>query len=382
MEALKQTRKMVVSRFDGEQKNFYLKPQNEEAEEQAVSCNIKLQGMVNEQPLQVKTDFPLTNYSVFRFTNPYLNAQNDLFKINYSDKSIGYIIPFSAIEDNNENPEEEFDVYKQAYKYYCVKSIIENHDFDFQPSGGPIHLSNLVDKDSIFVILCKSLIGDATFKIEDCLPSFALRGYYFFPGNTKPNVLSFAAERTTDVDLNNLIDTRFLANRGNASIHIQKSKIAIEQNQLLYLLYTKLLVESNNPLHRFLILYQVIELLVETKIRKGINGVCIEKDKLNNYDFFQKLFEVNNTRSAISSLFDAVVFSEKTEITNALKDFILQTNANYAKQTTGDCFYDIRNLLFHDFKRVIVKKNDGDISGLVLQCEILIHQLIISFIPY
>jgi len=378
MEPIKQTRKLIVSRFDGDQKCFYLKPQNEDIEVQAVSCNINLHGSANGTLRSVNTRLPLTDYSVFRFTNPYLNAQNDLFKIKYNEKSIGYIIPLSAIEEEAENMDDEFDELKQAYKYYCVKSILEEFDFESEPTSEPIPFSKLVNSNSIFAIIYKHQIKNSGFRIEEYLPSFALKGYYYFPTNVIPNVLSTTSELAKDADLAQLINTRFYSSRNNESVKIDCVENIIAQNPMMVLLYKKLLVESGNALHRFLILYQVIEFLVDKKIRNDLEQVLIEKDNLSNFKFVQRINELNNTRSTINKLFEQVTFNEKQEISNTLSDFIREFDTDFKSLSTGDCLYDIRNLLFHDFKSVLEKNRDGAVRSLVIQCEILIHQLLIS----
>lgn len=379
MDALNPVKKMIVSRFDEEQKRFYLKLDEEEAADiMTVSCNIKLRPTAGGEGRAVNTGFSAADYTIYKFANPYLNAQNDLFKIVYLETTIGFIIPFAAIEQDNEIPDEDFNEFRQAYKYYCVKAIIESFDFANITNGANLSFSHLVHKDCIFAIFYNRLINETRFDFENCLPSFALRGYYYFPDNVKPNVVEFTSDKGDANELNELIQTRFLENRNNDSIHIKKSKENINDYSLLKHLYTKMLVEINNPLHRFLVLYQVIEMFVDKNIRKSIDSICREKDNISNYDFFQKLNEINNTRNKINILFNFINFEEKDEITNVLRTFIQGLNPLYSKQSTGDCFYDIRNLLFHDFKRVMEKTQNSEIIGIVIQCEILIHNLTAS----
>lgn len=378
MDAMKQTRKLIVSRFDGEQGIFYLKPQNEDTEEQAVACKISLQGTANGHIRSVNINLALTDYEIVRFTNPYLDAENDLFKLKIGDKSIGYIIPYSSIEDSDGIVNEEFDEQQQAYKYYCVKAILEQTLFDKEATFDPIPFSKLVNTNSIFVIIYKRLIIGSDFKIEDYLPSFALRGYYYYPDTVRPNVSSLTTEMRIDPELSSLIDSRFLTCRNNESIKISAAENIVGQNPMMQLLYKKLLTESGNPLHRFLILYQVIEFLVDKKIRSDIDLFLQEQNALTNFKFVQRIHELNNTRSTINKIFEEVKFDEKAEITNALRDFILIFDSTFKSQATGDCIYDIRNLLFHDFKSVLEKNMDGAVTSLVIQCEIMIHQLLIS----
>lgn len=374
MQTTSNGKKMLISHFDDDNHLFYLKSQDDK-NMYTVTCNIKLQGNVNGQLRSVKTKLPDEMYSVYRFTNPYLNAENDLFKISYCEKSIGLLIPNSALDGNIQKSDEDFDEFVQAYKFYCIKFIIENYDFSNLSETEPLNFSNFLEINSIYAIICNPLINENGFNIENCLPSLAIKGYYLFPENTVPNVLSFVDVQNDDLE--SLIEVKYLKTRIDKSVHIQKSSLIIEQVPLLRLLYNKLLVENNNPLFRFLVLYQVIEFLLEAKVREGINSVCDNRDSLNNFDFLKKMNDVNNTRSIINSLFNKINFQDKVEITNAMRDFILQTSPEYEKHSTGDCLYDIRNLLFHDYKKIIEVDN-GAVIGLIIQCEILIHHLINS----
>lgn len=378
MQVERQIQKSLVSDFDLEQKMFSLKASSDSEIIYTIDCNIKLQGIVNGENKIIDFNLPSDNYSIHRFINPYLNAENDTFKINYSDKSVGYIIPSSSIQDNGEN-DEDFDVYKQAYKFYCAKLIIESYDFNLsEQEERNINFSDIIDENSIYFIIYNPLIKEDNFNLENCLPSLAIKGYYLFLENTIPNIQTIAVGHSSNEDLNTLLELHFLSYRLDESIHIQKSLVEIEKTLLLKLLYKKLLIENRNALYRFLVIYQVIEFFVENNVRKSIDQIFEEKDRLNNYDFFEKVHQANNTRSIINKLFDKINFELKADITNSLSQFIQLNIPAYSKTSTGDCLYDIRNLLFHDFKKVMESQDEASIIGLVIQCEILIHNLINS----
>ena len=369
--------KLEVDTYDSEQKVFYLKNQNSEVSEYVVNCDLQITGVVDGISRSVNKDQPPTAYSFFRFVNPYLNAQNDVFRLRLKDSSIGYVFPFSALEDIG--GEKEFDEFKQAYRYYCVKHIIEQFDFN-KSIDHAVKFSELVqNKEAIYFIVCQPLLKGKQFNIFSFLPCLALKGYYYFPNNTQPNVLTTSIDGSKDVNFEKMIGDRFiLKNRGKESLNIFDSKIKIDEEPILRLLYGRLLIESNNPLHRFLVLYQVVEFLVDKRIRMGINEICDLKDSFSNYDFFQQIYDLNNARTEINKLFNGLSFDEKEEITGILKSFITESNPTYNKHSAGDCFYDIRNLLFHDFRSVLKVNNDGLIPSLVVQCELFIHNLIIS----
>ncbi|TAK58382.1 MAG: hypothetical protein EPO24_08475 [Bacteroidetes bacterium] len=369
---------MVVSRFDETQNIFYLKSQDDDSVQYAVFCKLKLKGTVAGQQCTVDISKPSADYELHRFINPYLNAQDDLFKINYNDKNIGYIIPFTALEDNDNNFDEDFDEYKQAYKYYCVKSFLECYDFPNHLQTSEMQLNDIVETNSIYVILYKPLIDEEDFKIDNCLPSFALNGYYLFPENTKPSVLSLVHDRPTDSEFNALINTRYRTNRSGTSIRIKTYKNILQLNPLIELFYKKLLIESNEPLHRFIVLYQIIELLIDKRFRKEIEDIFREKDTLSNHKLAKKINKITNNKNIINKIFENVVFPEKEEITNVMRDFIVEFDSEFNSQSPGECLYELRNLIFHDYKSLLEKNKHGEIASLVIQCEILIHHLIMA----
>lgn len=366
---------MIVSRYDG--KYFYLTSDDGSKEEQVISCNIRLQGITKGKVCSVKTDISIDEYEVFRFVNPYLNAQNDTFKINLDDKSVGYIFPFASIEEHNDDSE-GFDEYKQAYKYYCARSILEKTISYKEQTQDQIRFSEIVKEDSIYIIIHKPQISNVDFRIEDCLPSFALKGYYYYPVQVNPNVLKLQSDMSRDGELYNLIKTRFHSFRSNGSITVKTTRNPINQNTMINLLYTKLLIESSDAVYRFFLLYQIIEILIDKQVRNDIEEVFSNRSVLTNYELVGKINDSNNTGTALNKLFAMVQFTEKDEITQALRSFILEFNPEFKSNSPGDCLYKIRNLLFHDFKSVFEKNKDGILISLVIQCEILIHQLLIS----
>lgn len=371
---------LTVSRYDSDQNLFYLKDSETNIENKTVYCSIKLKGRVNDLDRTVNTNLELSDYEVFRFINPYLNAQSDLFKLKLSsgnnDRTIGYIIPFNALDDSDNN--DDFDESKQAYKYYCIKYIIENYVFQDPNSTESLTLSELTDQNSIFIILYKPQINNPDFRLGFCLPNLALYGYYHYPNDSSPNILEYNSNQQTAADLADLIQNRFLFLRGQQSLKIKTSLTVLDNSLMGRMLYEKLLVEVSNPLHRFILLYQVIEHLVSLKIREGINTVFSIKDSLTNREVLEKIHEKSSARACINSILNNINFNEKDEIKNVLKDFISEYNSNYEKETPGDCLYDIRNLLFHDYKSILEKNADTDLTSLVIQCETLIHHIIIS----
>lgn len=373
--------KCKISNFEREQKILYLETQNEDKDTVAVSFKTKLEGTVNGEFKSVNVDLPSNNYEVCRLVNPFLNAQNDVFKVKTKEKTekvIGYIFPAAALLDDAEDTEEDFDEYKQAFKFYCIKLLIEQFTLNLNISSSqPIELSRMLPENATFIIIFKPQLADRTTSIEDFLPSLALYGYYHFPDNYKPEVMDLLSDE--DEEAKRVIEVRFHQYRNQENISIKNSQAIFKKSELIASLYKKLLVRANNPLYRFLILYQVIEYLVEDNFSIELEKIISERLNINSkFKFVEQVNALTNTRTAINKLFEKVKFAEKTEITNILKSFISEFDNEYEKQTTGDCFYDIRNLLFHDYRSVLGKDKDGTLTSLIIQCELLIHHLVIA----
>ena len=115
-------------RFDNEHNLFHLKSNQSSSDkivnEITIETTIKLSS--KHDNTFVNISLPYNNYHIYKFFNPYLNAQNDIFKIKVAERAIGYIFPSNALE--SEINDEDFNEIEQAYKFYCIFNIIGNMD--------------------------------------------------------------------------------------------------------------------------------------------------------------------------------------------------------------------------------------------------------------
>lgn len=365
-----------IKGFDETKNVFYVNILGDLDKELEVSCKLTLSRDTGNGLQSVNTSLPLENYQVYRFVNPFLTAQNDLFKLKYDEKSIGYILPATSLEDDDNSDINSFSEILQAYKFYCISNIIkttsfENNDVD------EIRFEDIIDIDSVYVVIYKQSVNNIDFNIINFLPSLAQKGYYFYTDTNISDIKKLTTNSPSQIVINN-----YLKYRKNKNISISSCRPAIENSLLIQLLYTKLLCEIDNPLHRFLIIYQVIEHLLEQNVEKEINSILDDRSNMSNFKFLESLKNVYNTRSSINKLFNLVTFDEKEEITQNLISFNKEFDNDYNKTGPGECLYDIRNLIFHDFKSVLTKNKEDEIRDLVIQCEILIHQLLMNIFKY
>lgn len=347
-------------------------------DEIAIEINIRLSATIDGKVKKVKTDIPLSSYEVYEFVNPFLNAQNDTFGLKLMGKTIGKVFPANSLEVDIE--EEDFEESEQAYRFYCINKIIQNTDtstIDLKNDAQTIiQFSKLINADSIYLIIYKPLIK-INFNIEIFLPSLASKGYYYYATKTKSNVNDLLVN-SNDEFLKDLVESYFYKQRDHKFITLKSSRKLIEKEPLIKLLYVKLLSTSANTLHRFLLLYQIIEHLTESKFKEELNKVLEKKDELSNFKFIQKINEVHGARANINKLVNDLVFEDKNEITQVFKEFIIEFDSEYNKDATGDCLYDIRNLLFHDFKSILNNNKENTVDSIILRFEILIHGIVMN----
>lgn len=351
-----------------------------------IECNIQIKSEQdnNGEVNPIKTDIAFNDYILIRLVNPFLKAQSDCFKVKVNDTSsshvVGYI--FSSAELSSEDVDKNnFDEYKQAFKFYAIAKILQDYnwsEYDFK-SFDKKSSSFFVEDDCAYFIALKTRFNDVHVDLKDYLPNLAVYGYYNYPKHNKPNAYSIVNSEN-EAYVNDIITKRYLKNRSETmQLNINSSKHFFESNSFIETLYKDFFIKSDNLLYRFLLLYQIVEHFVELETSKKINNIIKDWSQSDTVLFIKKLRDLSDTRSIINSLFNrSSICDEKEEITEALKSFIRTEDSDYEKSSTGDCFYDVRNLLFHNYKNVISKNVDKEVDNLVIQCEFLIHNLIVS----
>lgn len=375
----------VFSRFDIERGSFYLKSLETGEEAISITSRISFRGLNEGTLVSVKTDLKVDNYDVGYFKNPFLNAQNDVYKlkskINNSDRTIGFIFHSSALEDDAEEEEiDNFDIYKQAYKFYCLRKIIERHTWEINDIGKDFGIAEILQEGISYAI---TFVGNSPqSKLSNFLPSLALYGYYNLSIHERQDLSIILGLKSNDQSLKEIISSRFYYLRTQESLLLKDSGEVLTNHPLIKLMYVKLLAKADNPLYRFVLLYQIIEYLVDKSFRnellRFVRDLQGNAGNDSSYKITQRLIQINNTRASINKLFSISGWEEKDEVTNIMKSFITEFDSDYSKSSTGDCFYDTRNILFHDYKSVLENNKDEALPGLIIQCEILIHKLVIS----
>jgi hypothetical protein len=312
--------------------------------------------------------------SVYLIKNKYF-AQKDVIEIRVDEISenkgrIGYIVQLNSIFD-----EKLISVNKHLFSfyYYALGNIFYNLDFkqnkkpDF--SKTLFDISDFFDDDILLLITCDqdtNKIPD--FKIESYLPSLYKYGFYMA---NESSIYSFH-NTSSEIQGNYLSLSYNISRVGYFSLKIDKVADVIANEDYLYGLFNKQLLKKSDQETRFLILYQVIEILISKiltiELTKKICGaiVPIEAFKLKS-----AIEEEVRENTRISYLFNRYTILSHTIKEDLKREIYLllqylqfddfKTAYISSLINFNDVFYIYRNKLVHNhrsFKNSTLNEHD------------------------
>lgn len=318
--------------------------------------------------------------SVFLLKNKFF-AQKDVIEIRVNELAInngriGYIVQLNSIFD-----EKIISVNKHLFSffYYALGNIFYNLDFkqtkkpDF--SKTVFDITDFFDDDILVLITCDQDTNQITdFKIDSYLPSLYQYGFYIF---NEPLTSSFY-NTSLEVSSNytNLSNNK---NRdGYFSLRLNKVAPVIANEDYLYGMFNKQLLKKNDQETRFLILYQVIEILISKILTAELTKkICGTTTPLEAFKLKEAIEEEVKEGTRISHLFNTYTTTSnglkedlKREIYNLLQ-YLLFPDFQYPfdPSTTSfhKVFYVYRNKLVHNHR--YFKNNLLDESNINLRME-------------
>lgn len=359
----------------------------------------------SDREIEIEFQFPIgiqqipsqNTSRVFVFKNQFFRT-NDIFKFRIERQNaqmmngqasengeIGIIFSLEALLDENTFDEDNSPPFSNIYAFTALEIILKNLA---RISLSPLNLianydltyslRDLYDNDIIFLVLNEDLLkANFEFYIEEYLCELWKLGFY-----------SADRHNLTEIPFNNceLIATSYtnaVDNNKVIKVKASSSFIDILSSQSYYhVLIKKLLYQKSDAITKFVILYQVIELLKDRVLKKEIENL------LNNrleYSGYQLRGRVNDLKDA--ELIRKLLSSNYTAYSNDINAFLIQNiNAflhpilSTTLETLHQTIYELRNNLLHNFSAI----PQSTISFERLQAinelfEYFIFELIISF---
>ncbi|HIC8923824.1 TPA: hypothetical protein ACW72V_001289 [Elizabethkingia anophelis] len=319
----------------------------------------------------VDSNWDEDKFELFIFENPYLTAENDVFEIyenTLSTERLGWIFPITILESN----ENDFKDYKNLnnYKFIAYKKLLRyDHNIPEELINQEFIRLQEIYGDIVICLLSKETLKKINdFKIEDYILSFYKNGYLLT--NCKKNIKAFYKhpEFTSKI-------------RQNSRIKIKKSKFPIDSNAFTKSLFIEHILQSENYLVRFILLYQIIEHFMEELSELHYNE-HIEKYKnkqLGKNDFRELINKSATERDLINNIFESAKLHEDLK-----KDFISEVDFLYQeinrtnkRNSFSDKIYNIRNLVTHSLRELTY--NTESLKKITELFESIIIELLINY---
>lgn len=319
----------------------------------------------------VLEEWDSSKYIIYSFENPYLTAENDIFEIYFTDNKsnrIGYVFPISALEsaDNSYKSGERAMKILNGYRFVAYKKILDSNITIDSSLKSEYTLSDLFSSKTHILVLAKSDLP-LDFNINDYLLS--LFSFGFTPLNSIPKAIRYKAN-TIQHD-----------QRGKSNIYITKSLFSVEKNDFCQKLFFDYLISFDNGLLRFILIYQIIELLIKEEYDKQFKIHLDEYNtsKISVNDFRERINDLMSEKYRIDILFkntridNDIINTFRNECVSLFNDISYE----YKNDSVSALFYSFRNKIVHEYRALHSKQEEVDY--LIYLSEKIVLNLLINY---
>lgn len=336
--------------------------------------------IVSNQELNLKITFPyyfeksnggvpfsnedVGNYSMYILYKEDC-PENSIFQVYEKslDMRIGWIFPMRALISNEHdfvnNP--HFSRYAFiAFSKFLTSDLFE-YSIELEEGLENLQINNLVNENSMFLVVSHSNMQDYEFNLNEFLPSLFQYGYFF----------------------KNLQYTReFIVPQ--ARINLQKNSDDLTGNEFIKVLITDLVFERHSLL-KFFAIYQIIELLIEKILLSELDHITegIEQKRIYTREIRERIAKFEAEKDRISKLFNEYTQDRDLALYHDLKgvcdDFLnLIGKGDQIPANFFDSLYLVRNFIIHDYRNLPLEANEV-ISNINTKFEDLMIFLILNF---
>jgi hypothetical protein len=310
--------------------------------------------------------FTYSDVSVELLVNPLLNLEKHVFRLvtkdicPYANRSIGYIFPVSVLDSEGLLPDVSGPILN--YMYLAFFELLK------RIPGPSIKSTTFSDNFEDNVCVCILDLRCFEQKKPLYLIMHSLRKYqysYFVEGNTIKAVKSY------DIDFYKL----------DKNIHVRIAEPELYKSEVVEALLRDLPMASNY-IHRFVLLYQFIEFLIDVEVSNQIDSKISTymAQNLPNNDFIDEISGMKKESKIIADIFGSKKLPN--ELVNEFREACLglfqsinypcEENANYAKM-----LYSFRNLMTHSFR--MLRCYEEQVVEVIQYMELMIMYILESY---
>ena len=297
--------------------------------------------------------------------NPFLNKESNVYALLNSDdnKRVGYVFPISVLDSDS-----DFSSYKYINNYVYVafyqllqriSSIKENSEF---------FSDNFEDNVCVCVIQRKSV--GMEYPLCEMIHSLRKLGYsYFEPNNSIKAVSGY--------------DNALFLNSIKSNIRVEIRQPSLYRNPIIDTIM-RFLPRADNLTHRFVLLYQVIETLLEEISSENIESEIqkFRSSQIPSNDFQENIKRLSSERNKIGDIFEKCHLQNTQEANNfndCCKKLFALVRYVPSSSTLSDYFYSFRNQMTHSYRKLY--QNEKELAETIQSFEILVMKIIETY-PY
>ena len=286
----------------------------------------------------------VSEYAVELLINPILNGQSNVYALSMkkedgSKQTIGCICPISAL-DSDQPIRKGLGNYYYAGFYELLSRLKELKEGDFS--------SNFEDN------VCVAVINKKLTGLDNPLPFciHCLRKYcysYFVENNHVDLVKGY----TKDL----LFETK-----NQQCIYVDMAIPKLYSHPMIDRIMRDL-VNASNVTHRFVLLFQIIEFMMEDAIVQDVDSIYqkLMSHNINQSQYFDDINRIGKERYRIKCIFDDCSIAPTTDFAKFRKSCKRLLNVagftESACKDNSDLFYEFRNTMTHSYRKLYVHEN-------------------------
>ena len=301
----------------------------------------------------------VANYCVELLINPLLSNESNVYMLldpnNVTSQKVGVVMPISVLS-SDEQPEHKIQNYIYAAFHVLLERIDDIKETEFYKNFEPNVCVFVVDRRRVHF----------EHPLPLCIHTLRKYGYSYFENNNrvKPPVGYVAAE---------------YIQAGQKNIRLAFKEPELYSDPMVDSLM-RALPSAHDATHRFVLLYQVIELLMEkaaiTEINNYIASLSIHDIPSN--DFVHGVNELSTEKEKIKEIFSKanITSAESGDFRDACLILYGLIHYNNPKMTSSNdvLLYSFRNQMTHSFRTL--RKEPTALATTIQRFEILILRII------
>lgn len=307
------------------------------------------------------SDIQVNDYVVELLINPMLSNESDIYSLcmirnddSTKKQSIGAIFPVSALDSD-----------QQLRKGLCDYLYVAFwHLLDRLKSIKAGDFSSNFESNVCVVVFSKRLVGTDN-PLHMCIHSLRKYGYSYFEAfNKVVPIEGYSRDIIIQPSQKNIV--------------VEVSEPILYGHPIIDRILRDL-KSANNVTHRFVLLYQVVELLMEDAISQDVVRIynMLQRHVISTNDYFEKVSRVSRERARVTTIFDLCTINA-----NDCKKFrdscrTLFTLAGFIDDFTtndSDLFYNFRNKMTHSYRALYAHK--ASLSETIQHFELIVLLII------